>query len=459
MMMDETIAAISSASGEGGIGIIRISGERAYDICKAIFVPAAGKAIEDYSPRTMMYGHVQDGDIALDEVLAVYMKAPHSYTKEDVVEINCHGGYISLRKILHLILKSGARLAEPGEFTKRAFLNGRLDLSQAEAVMDIIKAKTDSSHSIAQNQLEGGLSAKVRALKASVAAILAHVEVSIDFPEEDIEEITMGVLREKTEQLLEEMQELYKTAHTGKILRDGLSTVIAGKPNVGKSSLLNALIGESRAIVTNIPGTTRDVIEEYINIKGIPLRLVDTAGIRSTEDVVEKIGVEKTRQSIETADLVMLVLDASEKLSSEDIEILELLGDKKCIVIINKTDLAPALDEKEIASYVGGRSIIRISAAESTGIRELENEIAEMVYSGSVAYESSAIISNVRHKHAMEKAIGAAGECIKGIDSGMPLDFVEIDLKNVWDSLGEITGDTVSEDLLDVIFSQFCLGK
>ncbi|AHM57503.1 tRNA modification GTPase MnmE [Peptoclostridium acidaminophilum DSM 3953] len=458
-MMDETIAAISSASGEGGIGIIRISGERAYDICKAIFVPAAGKAIEDYSPRTMMYGHVQDGDIALDEVLAVYMKAPHSYTKEDVVEINCHGGYISLRKILHLILKSGARLAEPGEFTKRAFLNGRLDLSQAEAVMDIIKAKTDSSHSIAQNQLEGGLSAKVRALKASVAAILAHVEVSIDFPEEDIEEITMGVLREKTEQLLEEMQELYKTAHTGKILRDGLSTVIAGKPNVGKSSLLNALIGESRAIVTNIPGTTRDVIEEYINIKGIPLRLVDTAGIRSTEDVVEKIGVEKTRQSIETADLVMLVLDASEKLSSEDIEILELLGDKKCIVIINKTDLAPALDEKEIASYVGGRSIIRISAAESTGIRELENEIAEMVYSGSVAYESSAIISNVRHKHAMEKAIGAAGECIKGIDSGMPLDFVEIDLKNVWDSLGEITGDTVSEDLLDVIFSQFCLGK
>lgn len=458
-MMDETIAAISSAPGEGGIGIIRISGERSYDILKAIFVPSSGRAFEDYRPRTMVYGHAYDGDVALDEVLAVYMKAPHSYTKEDVVEINCHGGYISLRKILHLILKSGARLAEPGEFTKRAFLNGRLDLSQAEAVMDIIKAKTDSSHSIAQKQLEGGLSAKVRLLKESVAAILAHVEVSIDFPEEDIEEITMGVLREKTEQLIEEMQELYKTAQTGKILRDGLSTVIAGKPNVGKSSLLNALIGESRAIVTNIPGTTRDVIEEFISIKGIPLRLVDTAGIRSTEDIVEKIGVEKTRQSIETADLVMLVLDASEKLSAEDIEILKLLGDKKCIVIINKTDLEPVLEESELAGYVDGRSIIRISAAESRGIQELENEIVEMVYSGSVSYESSAIISNVRHKHALEKSISAAEECINGIDSGMPLDFVEIDLKNVWDSLGEITGETVSEDLLDVIFSKFCLGK
>ena len=346
MFIDDTIAAIATAPGEGGIGIIRLSGEKSLDITEDIFKSMSGKKIIEYKPRTLIYGHILDDGNIIDEVLVAYMKAPYSYTKEEVIEINCHGGFISVKKILQLILSKGARLADRGEFTKRAFLNGRIDLSQAEAIIDVIKAKTDLAHNVAQNQLEGSLSNKIKDLRYKVTEILAQIEVSIDFPDEDVEHITYETLYNKSLDLRDEIKKLYNSAESGKILREGLKTVIVGKPNVGKSSLLNAILGESRAIVTDIPGTTRDIIEEFININGIPLKIIDTAGIRETEDIVEKIGVEKSRESLSNADLVIIVLDASRKLSEEDINILEDAKDKKAIVLINKTDLATAIRRK-----------------------------------------------------------------------------------------------------------------
>ena len=459
MYMYDTIAAISSAPGEGGIGIIRISGEDALSISQGIFRAKSGKNIDQYSPRTMVYGNIFSGDDVVDEALVVYMKGPNSYTKEDVVEINCHGGYVSLKRILQLVLKGGARISEPGEFTKRAFLNGRLDLSQAEAVMDVIRARTESSHKEAQKQLEGSLSGSIKDLRMKVSEILAHVTVSLDFPEEDIEEITMGVLREKTQGLVGDMEELQRTSQTGKILRDGLKTVIVGKPNVGKSSLLNAMLKEARAIVTDIAGTTRDIIEEFISIRGIPLKLIDTAGIRDTHDIVERMGVERTKSIFEQADLIILVIDSSVPLSKEDIEIMDMAKGRNCIVLINKIDLVPAVSEEEIRQHMSDKKIIRVSALESRGTEDIEDEIESMVYSGEVTQNSNVMLTNVRHIDALQKAIDSAKECLNGIDSGVPLDFVEIDLRNVWDYLGAITGETVSEDLLDVIFSQFCIGK
>lgn len=459
MFIDDTIAAIATAPGEGGIGIIRISGERSLSVAEEIFRSMSGKLIKDYKTRTLVYGNIVDGDKVIDEVLVAYMKGPNSYTAEDVIEINCHGGFISVKKILELILSKDVRLAEQGEFTKRAFLNGRIDLSQAEAIIDVIKAKTDMAHEVAQNQLEGSLSNKIKDLRMKVTEVLAHLEVAIDFSEEDVEEITYQTLEEKARELKNEIKKLYDTAESGKILRDGLKTVIVGKPNVGKSSLLNSILGENRAIVTDIPGTTRDVIEEFVNIKGIPLKIVDTAGIRETEDIVEKIGVEKSKESFNSADLVIMVLDSSRQLSDEDLEILANLENKKTIVLLNKTDLEQKIEEDKIRQYVDNDSIIRISALKHEGIEEIHDKIESMVYRGSIKNTSSLVITNSRHKDALLRAYESINDAINAIEQNLPYDFIEVDFKNIWDYLGYINGDTVKEDLLDTIFSNFCIGK
>lgn len=459
MFIDDTIAAIATAPGEGGIGIIRISGEKSLQVAQSIFKSKSGKMIKDYNARTLIYGTVVDNEKVIDEVLVAYMKGPNSYTAEDVIEINCHGGFISVKKILELILSKGVRLAEAGEFTKRAFLNGRIDLSQAEAIIDVIKSKTDMAHEVAQSQLEGNLAKKIKDLRMNVTEVLAHLEVSIDFAEEDVEEITYQTLEEKALELRNEIKKLYDTAESGKILRDGLKTVIVGKPNVGKSSLLNSILGENRAIVTDIAGTTRDVIEEFVNIKGIPLKIVDTAGIRETEDVVEKIGVEKSRESFSTADLVIMVLDASRKLSEEDMEILESLKNKKTIVLLNKMDLEPQIELEKIEEFINSEDIIKISALKHQGIEELQDKIEAMVYHGSVKNSSNLMITNSRHKDALFKAYESINDAISAIEQRMPYDFIEVDFKNIWDYLGYINGDTVREDLLDTIFANFCIGK
>ena len=459
MFIDDTIAAIATAPGEGGIGIIRISGEKSLQVAQSIFKSKSGKMIKDYNARTLIYGTVVDNEKVIDEVLVAYMKGPNSYTAEDVIEINSHGGFISVKKILELILSKGVRLAEAGEFTKRAFLNGRIDLSQAEAIIDVIKSKTDMAHEVAQSQLEGSLAKKIKDLRMNVTEVLAHLEVSIDFAEEDVEEITYQTLEEKALELRNEIKKLYDTAESGKILRDGLKTVIVGKPNVGKSSLLNSILGENRAIVTDIAGTTRDVIEEFVNIKGIPLKIVDTAGIRETEDVVEKIGVEKSRESFSTADLVIMVLDASRKLSEEDMEILESLKNKKTIVLLNKMDLEPQIELEKIEEFVNSEDIIKISALKHQGIEELQDKIEAMVYHGSVKNSSNLMITNSRHKDALFKAYESINDAISAIEQRMPYDFIEVDFKNIWDYLGYINGDTVREDLLDTIFANFCIGK
>ncbi|CED95016.1 MULTISPECIES: tRNA uridine-5-carboxymethylaminomethyl(34) synthesis GTPase MnmE [Romboutsia] len=459
MFIDDTIAAIATAPGEGGIGIVRISGEKSLEVAQSIFKSKSGKMIKDYNTRTLIYGKIVDGEKVIDEVLVAYMKGPNSYTAEDVIEINCHGGFISVKKILELILSKGVRIADAGEFTKRAFLNGRIDLSQAEAIIDVIKSKTDMAHEVAQNQLEGSLAKKIKDLRMNVTEVLAHLEVSIDFAEEDVEEITYQTLEEKSLELRNEIKKLYDTAESGKILRDGLKTVIVGKPNVGKSSLLNSILGENRAIVTDIAGTTRDVIEEFVNIKGIPLKIVDTAGIRETEDVVEKIGVEKSRESFSTADLVIMVLDASRKLSEEDMEILESIKNKKTIVLLNKVDLEAQIELEKIKEFVSSDDIIEISALKNQGIEELQDKIESMVYQGSVKNSSNLMITNSRHKDALFKAYESINDAISAIEQRMPYDFIEVDFKNIWDYLGYINGDTVREDLLDTIFANFCIGK
>ncbi|MDR1773878.1 MAG: tRNA uridine-5-carboxymethylaminomethyl(34) synthesis GTPase MnmE [Clostridioides sp.] len=469
MYIDDTITAIATAPGEGGIGIIRISGPKSLEVAESIFKSNSGKKISEYKARTLIYGKIVDKRIdtdnnsytesVIDEVLVAYMKGPNSYTAEDVIEINCHGGIVSVKKILELVLSKDVRLADRGEFTKRAFLNGRIDLSQAEAVIDIINAKTSKSHEVAQGQLEGSLSKKIKDLRFKVTELLAQIEVAIDFPEEDIEFITYKELKEGATNLRYQIEKLYDSSESGKILREGLKTVIVGKPNVGKSSLLNLILGEKRAIVTDIPGTTRDVIEEFVNIRGIPVRIIDTAGIRETEDVVEKIGVEKSKESIQSADLVITVLDYSNDISDEDIEILKTVDKSKTIVLLNKTDLDKKIDIAQIDKYVNTDNIIEISALNNIGIEKLEEKIEKLVYKGNVKNNSEIVISNSRHKDALEKSLRAMEDAINSINQALPLDFVEVDLKNVWDYLGYINGDTVKEDLLDTIFSNFCIGK
>ncbi|HWR44039.1 tRNA uridine-5-carboxymethylaminomethyl(34) synthesis GTPase MnmE [Sporomusa sp.] len=458
---DDTISAIATAIGEGGIGIVRVSGSKAVAIADKLFIGRTGKRVADIMSHQVVFGDIVDpaSDETVDEAILIIMRAPRSYTREDVVEIHCHGGPVPLKKILDLTLMLGARLAEPGEFTKRAFLNGRLDLAQAEAVIDIIRSKTDASLKTAVGNLSGRLSAEIKHLRHDILRMIAQLEAAIDFPEEDIEEAAATDVAELIIKAKAEIDKLLATAQTGRILREGLATVIIGKPNVGKSSLLNALLREKRAIVTDIPGTTRDIIEEYVNIRGIPLKIIDTAGIRETADVVEKIGVERAKELVSQADLILLLLDASMPLSPEDRGVLELLSGRQAIILVNKSDLPPLLDFEELDEIIGSRLVVRISVTQGEGLSELEQTIVDMVYSGQVSQGEAAFVNNVRHADALRHTNQRLEDALATIEAGMPPDCIVVDLRSAWEKLGEITGDTVGEDIIDQIFTQFCIGK
>ena len=461
IMTADTISAVATAPGEGGIGIVRISGSEAAQIAGRIFRPHSGKQVSDIASHHATYGTVVDPKTGetVDEALLLLMYAPHSYTKEDVAEIQCHGGMVSLRKILLLTYAHGARPAEPGEFTKRAFLNGRLDLTQAEAVIDVIRAKTDASQQMAVEQLTGRLSAKIAELRHDLLHQIAALEAAIDFPEEDIEETAVEETRQVAEVSLRKIDELLRGASVGRILKDGLKTVIAGKPNVGKSSLLNALLESERAIVTNVPGTTRDVIEEYINLGGIPLRIVDTAGIRETDDIVEKIGVEKSQEWIEQADLILFLLDVSREISEEDEEIFRLIEGRKALIILNKSDLEAKLDRSEIEARATGHTVLTIAAQTGDGLDALKEAIKDLVYEGAIRQEESVLLTNTRQIHLLEKAARSLRGAEETILAGMPADCIVIDLRGAWETLGEVTGESVGDDIIDQIFTQFYIGK
>jgi len=455
-MLFDTIAAISTPRGEGGIGIIRISGDKSFEILERIF--NTKNPNRDLGFYKFNYGFIHDNGKIVDEVMAVRMKAPKTYTCEDVVEINCHGGHLISEKVLELVLKNGARHAEQGEFTKRAFMNGRIDLSQAEAVMDIIHGKTEKSISLSLEQLRGDLRDKIDSFKKALLDVTAHVNVVLDYPEEGIDDPLPSNLRENLENVYAEADRLISSYDKGKKIKEGIKTVIAGKPNVGKSTLLNSLLKEERAIVTHIPGTTRDVIEEIINIKGISLVLTDTAGIRKTEDIVENIGVEKSKKFIENADLVLLVLDASRELESEDREVIEEIQNhnKKTIVLLNKIDLERKIELEEFNL----ENILEISAKDNIGIEDMEERIYSYIVEENVEDSSEKlIITNIRHKTALEKTKGAIRNIFETIDAGMPMDLISVDLKEALDSLSEITGEISSEDILDHVFGNFCVGK
>ena len=457
----DTIAAISTAPGEGAIGIVRISGDLAISIASSIY-QCGTKQLEEQKTHTIHYGHIVDpksGEV-YDEVMVSVLRAPKTFTREDIVEINCHGGIVAINRVLQLVLRMGARLAEPGEFTKRAFLNGRIDLSQAEAVMDLIRAKTDKSMQLAMRQLDGQLSNLIQNLRQEILNTLAQVEVNIDYPEyDDVEEMTLQLLREKTQQVLQGIRALLNTASQGKILRDGLKTAIVGRPNVGKSSLLNVLLREEKAIVTDIAGTTRDTIEEYVNVRGVPLQLIDTAGIRETDDVVEKIGVERSRKALKEADFVLLLLNQSEILQEEDIRLLETTKGMKRIILFNKTDLPSKLSTEDIAPYAQEEEIVTTSMLNKEGIDQLEEKIAGYFFQGQMNERDATYLSNTRHIALLEKAEQALVEVQNGIEMEMPVDLIQIDFTRAWDLLGEITGDSVQDELLTQLFSQFCLGK
>nr|WP_165442926.1 tRNA uridine-5-carboxymethylaminomethyl(34) synthesis GTPase MnmE [Senegalia massiliensis] len=458
----DTIAAIATAPGEAGIGIVRLSGREAVNIADKIFRGKKDISLKNRETRKLHYGHIIDpeNDKIIDEVLIVYMKAPYTYTTEDVVEINCHGGIISVRRILEIVLNNGARIAEEGEFTKRAFMNGRIDLTQAEAVMDLISAKTDSSFDVSLNQLEGALSKEVRVLRESVLKMLAQIEATIDFPDEDdVEEMAYEKMQEEGEFIFKTIEGLLSTAYSGKIIKEGLKTIILGKPNVGKSSLMNAILRENRAIVTEIPGTTRDIIEEYVNLNGIPLRIVDTAGIRETEDIVEKIGVDRAKELVDKGDLAIVVFDASEELSDEDKNIIELVKNKKSIILLNKTDLEIKTSIETLKDHLPNKTILNTSMLKGEGLEKLEKTIKDMFFKGDVKINDSIIINNVRHKDLLLKAKKNIEEALQSIEMNMPIDCIEVDVKECYDNLGEINGDTVGEDIIDRIFSDFCIGK
>ncbi len=457
----DTIAAISTAPGEGAIGIVRISGDDAIRIADEVY-RLKDKRLKEQPSHTIHYGHIVDpkNDEVIDEVMVTVLRAPKTFTREDVVEINCHGGIVAINRILQLVLRMGARLADPGEFTKRAFLNGRIDLSQAEAVMDLIRAKTDKSMQMAMRQLDGELSKLIQNLRQEILNTLAQVEVNIDYPEyDDVEEMTLQLLREKTQQVSQGIRALLNTASQGKILRDGLKTAIVGRPNVGKSSLLNVLLREEKAIVTDIAGTTRDTIEEYVNVRGVPLQLIDTAGIRETDDVVERIGVERSRKALNEADFVLLILNQSEELMDEDIRLLEQTKDFKRIILLNKTDLPTKIDMDKVKEFAIDSEIVTTSMLKKEGIDQLEEKIADYFFQGQMNERDATYLSNTRHIALLEKAEQALQEVANGVDMGMPVDLIQIDFTRAWDLLGEITGDTVQDELLTQLFSQFCLGK
>ncbi|MGL4970060.1 MAG: tRNA uridine-5-carboxymethylaminomethyl(34) synthesis GTPase MnmE [Cetobacterium sp.] len=455
--MFDTIAAISTPRGEGGIGIVRMSGSDSLCILTKIFKPISNKEVNELRNFSINYGHLYDGEELIDEVLVSIMKGPNTYTKEDIVEINCHGGFLITERVLELVLKSGARIAEIGEFTRRAFLNGRLDLTQAEAVIDLIHGKTDKSISLSLNQLRGDLREQIDILKKQLLDVSAHVNVVLDYPEEGIDDPLPDDLVDNLHNVVNTTDALIKSYSKGKMIKEGVKTAIVGKPNVGKSSLLNSILREERAIVTHIAGTTRDVIEEVVNLNGVPLVLVDTAGIRKTDDLVENIGVEKSKELIDKADLILFVVDNSRELDEEDIKIHERIQADKVIGLINKTDVDSKLDITPLTKI---KKWIKISALEKIGIDSMEKEIYNYIVSGQVEDSSEKlVITNVRHKSALEKTKAAVENIFETINIGLPMDLIAVDLKEALDSLSEVTGEISNEDLLDHIFSNFCVGK
>lgn len=453
----DTIAAISTPIGEGGISIVRLSGEDAIEIASKIF---KGRNLKQVPTHTIHYGHIinpKTKDI-IDEAMVSVMKGPKTFTREDVVEINCHGGMVVTNEILQLLLVNGARMADPGEFTKRAFMNGRIDLTQAESVMDIIRAKTDKSREIAMNQLKGGLLGKIRELRQDLLDTMAQEEVNIDYPEYDMDDMTGNQMKEVAQQVSTKISRLLQTAQEGKIMRNGLATAIVGRPNVGKSSLLNYLTQDEKAIVTDIAGTTRDTLEEYVSIKNIPLKLIDTAGIHETEDKVEKIGVERSKKAVQEADLVLLLLDGSRELSDEDRELLDFTKFKKRIIILNKSDLGSKITQ-EMIQKITDSPIVTASILEKNNLDKLANEIERMFFSGIENSANQVMVTNQRQAGLLQKAQQSLQEVISGVENAMPLDLVQIDLKDAWDTLGEITGDSAPDELITELFSQFCLGK
>lgn len=453
----ETIAAISTPIGEGGISIVRISGEEAVEIANKVF---KGANLDKVPTHTIHYGHVVDpatGKV-IDEVMATVMRAPKTFTREDVVEISCHGGMVVTNDILQLLLANGARMADPGEFTKRAFVNGRIDLTQAESVMDMIRAKTDRAREVAMTQLEGGLLDKIRDLRQELLDTMAQEEVNIDYPEYDMDDMTGQKMKEVAVSVSKKIDKLLATAQEGKIMRSGLATAIVGRPNVGKSSLLNYLTKDDKAIVTDIAGTTRDTLEEYVSVNGVPLKLIDTAGIHETEDKVEKIGVERSKKATEEADLVLLLLDSSRPLSDEDKELLEFTNYKKRIIVLNKSDLGTKIKKEDIEKLTDD-PIVVISILEQENLSQLEKAIEKLFFSGIEDSQNQVLVTNQRQASLLTKAKQSLTDVINGVDDAMPLDLVQIDLTNAWNELGEITGESAPDELITQLFSQFCLGK
>lgn len=459
MYTTDTIAAIATALGESAIGIVRLSGDEAIEIASKIF---KGKNLNNVDSHTINYGHIIDPETGkvIDEVMVSVLKAPRSYTTEDSVEINSHGGIMAIQRVLEVVLANGARLAEPGEFSKRAFLNGRIDLSQAEAVMDLIQAKTDKAMDASMNQLQGSLSTKIRSLRQEMLDTLAQVEVTIDYPEyDDVEEMSLKQLNETAVHVKEQIQKILHQAQHGRLFRDGINTAIIGRPNVGKSSLLNRLTGLEKAIVTDIEGTTRDTIEEYVNVRGVPLRLIDTAGIRQTDEVVERIGVERSRKVMEEADLVILILNQAQALQEVDIELLELTKNQNRIILLNKQDLEPKLTHADLEPYIQDADLIATSMLEESGIAELEAQIEQRFFSGEIKSGDVNYLLNTRHTQLLRQAISSLDEVLESTEMMLPVDLIQMDFTRAWDLLGEITGDSVQDELLNKLFSQFCLGK
>lgn len=459
MKITDTIAAISSAAGNSGIGIIRVSGDEAIEVVDKIFRPAnKNKKLANVESHTVHYGHIMDGDKTLDQVLVIVMKNPHSYTGEDTVEIDCHGGMLILKKVLDLVLKNGARTAEPGEFTKRAFLNGRIDLSQAEAVMDLINSKNDFALNSSIEQLKGGVSDAIKDIRKDIIYHIAFIESALDDPEH----ISLdGYDEEITEMLNENIDKISKLVNSfdnGRIMKEGIKTVILGKPNAGKSSLLNLMLGEDRAIVTDIEGTTRDTLEENINFNGLSLKIIDTAGIRDTEDLVERIGVNKAKEIAKEGDLIIYVVDGSRELDDNDREIIKLINDKQAIILVNKSDMDTVINIDDLKKD-SNRDVILFSAKNGEGMDQLEEEIRNMFYSGKVTYNDQVYITNARHKEALENALESLKQVKNSVDAGMPEDFYSIDLMDAYTDLGLIIGESVEDDLVNEIFSKFCMGK
>lgn len=458
-MKTDTIAAIATAMSNSGIGIVRISGDEALDVADRIFRPKKGsRKVSDMETHTIHYGYVTDGDEVIDEVMLLIMKAPRSYTCEDTIEIDCHGGVLVMKKILETVLKYGARPAEPGEFTKRAFLNGRIDLSQAESVIDVINAQNELALKSSVSQLQGAVLEKIKAIRAVVLHEIAFIESALDDPEHVSLEGYPEQLHEIMSDAHSKVKKLLDSSDNGKMLKEGINTAIVGKPNAGKSSLLNILVGEERAIVTEIAGTTRDILQEQIQIGGIGLNVIDTAGIRDTEDIVEKIGVNKSREYIEKADLIIYVVDSSTELDENDQEIIEAIQNKKAIVLLNKSDLDAKTDASVLQTQLS-KPILSISAKNNTGIHELETLIEEMFFSGKLSFNDEVYITNVRQKNALAEAQNSLKMVLQSIADGMPEDFFTIDMMNAYEALGTIIGESVGEDLVNEIFSKFCMGK